>query len=223
MIPATTLPDPSPDDRRLYDLYRMHDISGRLLYVGVSNAGLRRFGEHSKDKTWWREVSRIDVEHAFCTRSVIEQMERDAIKAEQPLYNVVHNADTGNTFTPSPPPLTREQLKAWVFPTGKTQDDRDERNRFAKECDRSAKEGVIGGMEGPEIYESVRDAANARHNAFPTQYDINQMVGRLVHHPEYGNGEVRWSDAEPPMVLVEFQPYRTVCCQTKNLTLKSDQ
>jgi len=87
---AASLADPT-DDRRLHDLYRMYDIAGRLLYVGVTNGGLRRFMEHSKDKTWWREVDSIKVEHAHCTRSVIERMERDAIVAESPLYNVAHN------------------------------------------------------------------------------------------------------------------------------------
>lgn len=84
----------SVDDRRLHDIYRMRDLSGRLLYVGVTNGGLRRFMEHSKDKTWWREVTQIDVEHVHCSRSVIEMIEREAIQAEAPLYNVAHNRTT---------------------------------------------------------------------------------------------------------------------------------
>lgn len=79
------------DDRRLHDIYRMRDLSGRLLYIGVTNGGLRRFMEHAKDKTWWREVTTIDIEHVHCSRSVIETIEREAIQAERPLYNVVHN------------------------------------------------------------------------------------------------------------------------------------
>lgn len=79
-------------DQRLHDIYRMRDLSGRLLYVGVTNGGLRRFMEHSKDKTWWREVAQIDVEHVHCSRAIIEAIEREAIKTERPLYNVIHNA-----------------------------------------------------------------------------------------------------------------------------------
>ncbi|WP_395159053.1 hypothetical protein [Ilumatobacter sp.] len=98
---AASLADPT-DDRRLHDLYRMYDIAGRLLYVGVTNGGLRRFMEHSKDKTWWREVDSIKVEHAHCTRSVIERMERDAIVAESPLYNVAHNHGIAPQELPAP-------------------------------------------------------------------------------------------------------------------------
>jgi len=79
------------DDRRNHDLYRMRDLSGRLLYIGVTNGGLRRFMEHSKDKTWWREVDTINVEHVHCSRQAIEMLEREAIKSESPLYNVAHN------------------------------------------------------------------------------------------------------------------------------------
>jgi len=78
-------------DRRNHSLYRMRDISGRLLYVGRSNNGLRRFMEHSKDKTWWREVATIDVEHVFCSLEVISALEMETIKAERPLYNVAGN------------------------------------------------------------------------------------------------------------------------------------
>lgn len=90
------------DERRLHDIYRMRDLSGRLLYIGVTNGGLRRFMEHAKDKTWWREVAQIDVEHVHCSRPVIESIEREAIRSERPLYNVVHNVDRGELPAPTP-------------------------------------------------------------------------------------------------------------------------
>ena len=89
-------------DPRLHDIYRMRDLSGRLLYIGVTNGGLRRFMEHAKDKTWWREVAQIDVEHVHCSRPVIEAIEREAIRTERPLYNVTHNV--GRVELPPPPP-----------------------------------------------------------------------------------------------------------------------
>lgn len=86
--------DPVADvDRRNHDLYRMRDLSGRLLYIGVTNGGLRRFMEHSKDKTWWREVDTINVEHVHCSRQSIEMLEREAIRSERPIYNVAHNSE----------------------------------------------------------------------------------------------------------------------------------
>jgi len=88
------------DHRRNHDLYRMRDLSGRLLYIGVTNGGLRRFMEHAKDKTWWLEVASIDIEHVHCSRQAIEMLEREAIKSESPLYNVTHNQGQ-----PLPPPV----------------------------------------------------------------------------------------------------------------------
>ena len=69
----------------------MRDLSGRLLYVGVTRNGLQRFIEHSRDKSWWQEVATIQVEHIMCSRSLAEQYEREAIISERPLYNIAHN------------------------------------------------------------------------------------------------------------------------------------
>lgn len=84
----------------------MRDLSGRLLYVGVTNGGLRRFMEHAKDKTWWREVAQIDVEHVHCSRRVIEDIEREAIRTERPLYNVAHNV----VRVELPPPVANDHV-----------------------------------------------------------------------------------------------------------------
>lgn len=86
---------PAVSERRLFDLYRMTDHSGRLLYIGISNDSLRRSKEHSKDKTWWREVANIEIEHIHCSRSMVEQLEREAIVDESPIYNVKHNGKGG--------------------------------------------------------------------------------------------------------------------------------
>jgi hypothetical protein len=48
-------------------LYRLRDERGTLLYVGIAVNPGRGFGQHARSKSWWDEVSRIDLQH-FATR-----------------------------------------------------------------------------------------------------------------------------------------------------------
>ncbi len=72
-------------------LYRFFDKNARLLYVGVSSTGPKRWKEHSKGRTWWHEVSSSTIEH-FATRELALAAERTAIIAEKPVYNRQHNS-----------------------------------------------------------------------------------------------------------------------------------
>lgn len=74
-------------------LYRLHNKAGDLLYVGISGDPLRRWPEHAADKEWWPEVSRFSIDW-FDNRPAALAAERDAIRAEKPLHNVVHNKAT---------------------------------------------------------------------------------------------------------------------------------
>lgn len=71
-------------------LYRFYDAEDTLLYVGITEAGAMRWNQHRKSKHWWPEVVSSTVEH-FTTRAEALEAERQAIIAEQPLHNVVHN------------------------------------------------------------------------------------------------------------------------------------
>jgi len=73
-------------------LYRLRDASGRLLYVGISEAPLRRWAEHSKDKPWWPLVTTFTLQW-FDSRNRALVAEARAIHTEKPLHNVVHNGD----------------------------------------------------------------------------------------------------------------------------------
>lgn len=73
------------------DLYRFFDASDHLLYVGISLSAAQRASQHRAEKPWWPDVARMDVEHHDVARHEMEQIERDAIIAERPLHNVVHN------------------------------------------------------------------------------------------------------------------------------------
>jgi len=72
------------------DLYRYFDAEGRLLYVGISFSAIARAAQHRESTGWWCDVARMHVEH-LPTRSDALDAERQAIRTEQPLHNVVHN------------------------------------------------------------------------------------------------------------------------------------
>ena len=76
------------------DLYRFFDASGRLLYIGISLSAVQRAARHRQQQPWWDQVVRMEVEHfPGATREELERIERDAIRAERPLHNVVHAVD----------------------------------------------------------------------------------------------------------------------------------
>jgi hypothetical protein len=79
------------------DLYRFYDASGQLLYVGISLHAAQRASEHRKDKAWWSDVARMEVQH-LPTRHAALDAERTAIVNERPLHNVVHNQQRGSVL-----------------------------------------------------------------------------------------------------------------------------
>jgi predicted GIY-YIG superfamily endonuclease len=72
-------------------LYRLRADDGGLLYVGISEAPLRRWPEHASDKEWWPEVTSFSLEW-FETRDAALAAEASAIRAEAPKCNVTHNS-----------------------------------------------------------------------------------------------------------------------------------
>lgn len=71
-------------------LYRLFASDDQLLYVGIAGNPGRRFEQHAHDKPWWSEVSRVSLTH-FPGRIEALEAERDAIRAERPQHNIVHN------------------------------------------------------------------------------------------------------------------------------------
>lgn len=68
-------------------LYRLFNVAGALLYVGISDAPKRRFQEHAESKSWWYLVSRWTVTW-HPDRATAIAAEATAIVAEGPAYNV---------------------------------------------------------------------------------------------------------------------------------------
>lgn len=94
---ATTLPPAAPDAQRrrrapspgVTRLYRHFDAAGQLLYVGISLGVMHRLQQHLGSSSWAGAIARVEVE-SFDTRAEAASAERDAIRAERPLHNIVH-------------------------------------------------------------------------------------------------------------------------------------
>lgn len=68
-------------------VYRLYDAQGALLYVGSTVDVRRRMGEHALAKPWWGDVAEVTTE--VCPSvAVALATEAEAIRAEQPRYNV---------------------------------------------------------------------------------------------------------------------------------------
>lgn len=87
------------------ELYRHFDGEGRLLYVGVSLSTLARLCQHRRSG-WFKEIVTVRIER-YETRRAATQAEREAIKRENPVWNVA------SAQTPLPPEqLVDESLQA---------------------------------------------------------------------------------------------------------------
>jgi hypothetical protein len=72
-------------------LYRTWAADGTLLYIGKSNAPLRRVEEHRRSKDWMPyQAIRIDLEWYPGLAAVLDAEAR-AIRSEHPLHNIQHN------------------------------------------------------------------------------------------------------------------------------------
>lgn len=70
------------------DVYRLYDVGGKLLYVGISYDAIFRAEQHSKGKKWWSDVAKIDIKRHSTRDAAIDEEER-AIRDENPTYNVM--------------------------------------------------------------------------------------------------------------------------------------
>lgn len=68
-------------------LYRLYDSENRLLYVGITNDPPTRFVHHKREKTWWGDVARREIEW-LPSRMEALAAEEQAIHCESPFWNV---------------------------------------------------------------------------------------------------------------------------------------
>lgn len=78
---------------RSFQMYRLYDIRRNLLYVGITQQmpPNKRYAQHARDKYWWDSVV-YDQMITLRTddRTTAEKLERLAILAERPRFNVIH-------------------------------------------------------------------------------------------------------------------------------------
>lgn len=67
-------------------VYRLFDIDGRLLYVGISNNPHARWRSHAHTKPWWGDVVTREIEW-HPTREGAEQAETHLVGALRPKWN----------------------------------------------------------------------------------------------------------------------------------------
>jgi predicted GIY-YIG superfamily endonuclease len=82
-------------------LYRLYDASGTLLYIGISKSAIARLPQHLDTQHWANEIRHQHVEPHYVTRRELEQIERDAITAEKPKYNIIHNGKVQRAAKPN--------------------------------------------------------------------------------------------------------------------------
>lgn len=87
---TTTDRPPRPRCERGEYLYRHWDPDGRLLYVGVASRPAARQRRHEASSSWMVFQAEMTVE-PFPSRAEAEAAESEAIRAEQPLFNVAGN------------------------------------------------------------------------------------------------------------------------------------
>jgi predicted GIY-YIG superfamily endonuclease len=87
-------------------LYRFFSANDGLLYVGITKDLGTRLKSHNREKTWFREVAYIRVEH-FDSREDVELAEYRAITEEHPLWNITYRVVPGAHVT------LAEVIAAW--------------------------------------------------------------------------------------------------------------
>jgi hypothetical protein len=68
-------------------LYRHFNASGDLLYVGIAICPFKRLKAHTRS-IWYSEVRTVTIE-LFASKELARDAEREAIKKDCPLFNVL--------------------------------------------------------------------------------------------------------------------------------------
>ena len=71
-----------------HHLYRHFDADGTLLYIGTSLSAISRLGGHLHSSEWFPSIASVSVQR-FDSKAVALNAEREAIRTEHPLHNVM--------------------------------------------------------------------------------------------------------------------------------------
>ena len=154
-------------------LYRLKASDGTLLYVGITTDWPARMKQHQADKPWWSEVLGVELVRLDCTRPQVEAIEKAVIKAEQPRYNVVHNAEA-RPRRATPVVVKRSSAMGEVDITD----------------DMFNASGALTTEGRQAIVEQFSAFGAEWHDRCTRGFD----VGEIVEHPHYGDGIVEHCD-----------------------------
>ena len=82
-----------------YQVYKLFNSDGELLYVGISANSFVRISAHLR-KPWGCEVARQEISGVMSREEAL-RIEADEIKALRPKYNIRHNARRDDEWRPS--------------------------------------------------------------------------------------------------------------------------
>lgn len=92
-------------------LYRHFSAAGELLYIGCSLRFLGRTAQHSTNSEWFVDIANITLQHFDTPRAAL-LAEEQAIRAERPQFNFVHNPDAVRRTRRKWPTTPHAQLDA---------------------------------------------------------------------------------------------------------------
>jgi excinuclease UvrABC nuclease subunit len=69
-----------------FEVYRLLNAAGELLYVGMTGNPFERWRDHSYNRCWWSEVAYICTMRVP-TKLLAQDHELEAIKQDRPKYN----------------------------------------------------------------------------------------------------------------------------------------
>lgn len=103
-------------------LYRWWRNDGTLLYVGKSVSLFARISSHRKSSKFFSSAATMTIER-FPDESSLATAEVRAIREEHPLYNVVHNRESGSPRMLLPTPSVEQTVAShWMsIDTGSVQ------------------------------------------------------------------------------------------------------
>lgn len=75
-------------------LYRLHDATGAVIYIGIASNPFTRWEQHAADKAWWPDVVTREIEW-FPTREEAEDTESAEVNIRSPKWNSRHHVSLG--------------------------------------------------------------------------------------------------------------------------------
>lgn len=114
-IAMPELNDDSRSSSQPHALYRFYDAQDRLLYVGISTDIGARWKHHSREKEWWRDVTRATIEHLE-SREAALAAEAAAIRIERPAWNIAGMPVAARAPGPQAREMTGVDDRAWPGP-----------------------------------------------------------------------------------------------------------